>query len=331
MRMRAPLIAGFAATAIACLPSGGAFGADLTALKADIERVAKATGGRLGVGLRHVETGEELYFNRAERFPMGSLFKVPLAVEVLARVEQGSLSLDQPVAIRPADLRPGSGKLKAVFGGPPPMPVRQLLETMLVDSDNTATDLLWKEAGGAPAVAARLAGLGVKGLQVARPTGELLAAASGLSTHTAGQDVTPTRLDALLREHPRETRRAEIAAFLADERDTTTPQAYVALLDRIWRGKALGAQQTAYLLDVMKRCATGSARLRAGLPAGALLAHKTGTLRPLAANDAGIVALPGGRGHLVVVVLVRGSPRDLAGQERAIADVAKAAYARFSE
>lgn len=319
-----------AGAAIALLAAWSAHAADLKVLRAEIERVAKETGGRLGVGVRQVESGEELYFNRGIRFPMGSLFKVPLAVEVLARVEQGALSLDKTIAIRPEDVRPGSGKLKGFFGGPPPMPVGRLLETMLVDSDNTATDLLWKEAGGAQAIAARLAALKVGGIAVARPTGELLTAAAGLSAQAAGQDVTPARLEAWLRDHPRSTRTKDIAAFLKDERDTTTPEAYVALLERIWRGQALGREQTAYLLDTMRRCATGRGRIPAGLPPGTTVARKTGTLRPFAANDAGIIALPGGKGHVILVVLVRESPKGLEDEEGAIAAVARAVYRHFT-
>ena len=48
-------------------------------------------------------------------------------------------------------------------------------------------------------------------------------------------------------------------------------------------------------------------------------------------NDVGIVTLPGGRGHLAVAVFVRGSDRDLATRERAIAQIARAAYDHWSQ
>jgi beta-lactamase class A len=318
-----------AIVAFAVLATAGASAADLHALEAEIERVAKETGGKLGVGVRHMESGQAFYFNRGVRFPMGSLFKVPLAVAVLGRVEQGSLSLEQIVPIQPADLRPGSGKLKNLYGGPGPMSVRQLLETMLVDSDNTATDLLWREAGGARAIAAHLTAMGIKGIHVARATGELIPAAAGVAAQAKGQDLTPARMDALLKEYPRSARSKEMAAFLRDERDTTTPEAYVALLEKIWRGQALGARQSAYLLDVMRRCATGRGRMSAGLPPGTLVARKTGTLMPFAANDAGIIALPGDKGHVVLAVFVRESPKDLAAEEKAIASITRAVYRHF--
>jgi len=303
---------------------------DLAGLQAEIERVAQRTGGTVGVGVRHLESGQELYLNRGVRFPMGSMFKVPVAVQVLALVDQGALALDKKVLLQASDLRPGSGRLVKSFVEPRPLSVRELLETMLIDSDNTATDLLWKEAGGAPAVSARLAALELKGITVARPTGELMAAAMGLSEQAAGKEMTPARMDDLVRQYPRRHRVAEIAAFLKDERDTTSPEAYVGLLARIWRGEALSAPQTALLLDIMYRCATGRGRLPGGLPPGTRVARKTGTLRPHVTNDAGIITLPGNAGYVAVAVLVRESPQDLRAQERAIANIARAVYGHFA-
>ncbi len=303
---------------------------DLASLQADIERVAQSTGGTVGVGVRHLDSGQDLYLNRGVRFPMGSMFKVPVAVQVLALVDRGTLALDKQVLLQASDLRPGSGKLVKTFTGPQPISVRELLEAMLIDSDNTATDLLWKEAGGSPAVSARLAALDLKAINVARPTGDLLAAAMGLRAQAAEAEITPERLNDLARQTPRGSRRGEIAAFLKDQRDTTPPEAYVALLTRIWRGEALSAPQTALLLNIMHRCATGRGRLPGGLPPGTRVARKTGTLQPFVTNDGGIITLPGNGGHVILVVLVRESPLDLKTQERAIADIARLVYAHFA-
>jgi hypothetical protein len=83
---------------------------DLAGLQAEIERIAQGTGGTVGVGVRHIESGQEVYLNRGVRFPMGSIFKVPVAVQVLALVDQGALALDKKVLLQASDLRPGSGR-----------------------------------------------------------------------------------------------------------------------------------------------------------------------------------------------------------------------------
>ncbi len=62
-----------------------------------------------------------------------------------------------------------------------------------------------------------------------------------------------------------------------DVRDTTSPDAMIALMRRILVGDALSVSSRQRLLDAMKRCRTGLKRLRAGLPAGWVVGDKTGT------------------------------------------------------
>lgn len=291
----------------ACLAQGVACAAlhaatpdhDTARLRADIERIARAVGGTTGVGAWHIESGRGIALNRDLRFPMASLFKLALALQFLARVDAGVADLDKTLLLQSSDLRGGSGTLSKGFREPRPISLRELLQAMLIDSDNSATDLLWREAGGSRAVMARLAALGIRGMSVDRPAALLLAA-------------------------------ARQGTLFDDDRDTTTPQAVMALLLTIWRGEALSPNRTALLLDIMSRCATGSRRLRGRLPAITPVAHKTGTFRPGVTNDAGIVSLPGTAGHLAIAVLIKQSPRDLATQERAIADIARAACDHFA-
>ena len=302
---------------------------DAARLQAQIERIAQSVGGTVGVGIRHLETGHEMYVNQRDHFPMASLFKLTVAVQLLTLVEQNAVSLDKIIVVGAPDLRPGSSKLATHFRGPQSLSVLQLLEAMLIDSDNTATDILWKEAGGAKAIKARLVRHGITGLSVDRPTATLIPVAQGIGEFAADTEMTPARLKALRSQVPREQRNSGIATFLNDKRDTTTPVAIVELLSKIWRSEALGAKQTALMLDIMYRCSTGKARLRAGLPRATTVAHKTGTLQPSVTNDAGIIRLPGRGGNLIVVVLIKGSTKALVDQERAIADIARVIYDHF--
>lgn len=302
---------------------------DPARLQEQIERIAQSVGGTVGVGIRHLESGREMYVNRSDHFPMGSIFKLAVAVQLLTQVEQNAVSLEKMIVVGADDLRPGSSKLATNFRGPQSLSVAQLLEAMLIDSDNSATDILWKEAGGAKAIKATLSRLGITGLSVDRPTATLVPAAHGMGEFAADTVMTPSRLKALSRQVPREQSSAAVGAFLNDKRDTTTPVAIVDLLSKIWRAQALGAKQTALLLDIMYRCRTGKARMRAGLPRGTKVAHKTGTLHPIATNDAGIIQLPRRGGNLIVAVLVKGSTQPVAAQERAIAEITRVVYNHF--
>jgi beta-lactamase class A len=280
--------------------------------------------------VRHLESGREFYVNRSVRYPMASVFKVPVAIQLLALVEDGRADLDKMVELRAHDLRPGSGRLAEGFIEPRRIAVRELLERMLVDSDATATDYLLGEIGGVRAVQARLQTLGLGGISVDRTAGHLQAAALGFDNLAADVGPTPADMDRMIQTLPRSRRTGRIAAFMKDERDTATPEGLVAMLTKVRNGETLGGPHTNVLLDIMHRCRTGKGRLPAGLPPGTKVARKTGTFSRLITNDAGIITLPGKLGHVVVTVQIKEASRPLEAQERAIAEVARAVYHHFT-
>jgi hypothetical protein len=53
--------------------------AQTSSLQAELERVTASVGGSIGIGVRHLESGRELYVNRGVRYPMASVFKVPVS------------------------------------------------------------------------------------------------------------------------------------------------------------------------------------------------------------------------------------------------------------
>jgi beta-lactamase class A len=79
----------------------------------------------------------------------------------------------------------------------------------------------------------------------------------------------------------------------------------------------------------MRRCETGPNRIKGLLAPDVVVRHKTGTLGIGVANDVGIIDLPNGAGHLVVAIFVKESSRPADAQERAIAQIARAAYDYF--
>src|SRR5213592_2765926 len=83
-----------------------------------LARLAPLAGGTVGVAAVHLESGREVYFNRVEPFPMASTYKVPIAVQLLTRIDQGEARLDSLIALTPADLHPGSGTLTELFDDP---------------------------------------------------------------------------------------------------------------------------------------------------------------------------------------------------------------------
>src|SRR2546422_7368651 len=141
--------------------------ASLKRLEREIVRVSEVAGGVVGVSAIHLETGRQVSMNGTERFPMASSFKVPIAVQLLTRIDKGEVKLDQMIEIKQSDLHPGSGTITDLFNkGGLALSVRNLMELMLLISDNSATDVLLRTAGGAEAVTARMRAVGVDGINV---------------------------------------------------------------------------------------------------------------------------------------------------------------------
>ncbi|HET7707993.1 MAG TPA: serine hydrolase [Sphingomicrobium sp.] len=164
-----------------------------------------------------------------------------------------------------------------------------LLDAMITRSDNHATDLLIRNLGGPSMIQSWLMQHKVEGIRFDRTIARLLA----------------DRRD------------------LWDVRDSSTPIAMVQLLQKLDSGKLLKPTSRSYLLDLMGRCATGKNRMRALLPYGTRVEHKTGTLNNYT-SDVGFITLPDGR-RLAVAFFARGS----GDRPRAIAEAARKIYDGF--
>lgn len=296
-------------------------------LEREIARLATIAGGRVGVAAIHLETGRYAYLNRHEVFPMASSYKVPIAVQLLTRVDKGEIRLDSMIALRPGDLHPGSGMIAELLDDPGvSLSVRNLLELMLLISDNSATDVVMRTAGGAAAVSTRMRDVGATGIRVDRPTIRLIGDWTGVAD--VSDTTPPVQYREMARAVPDSARKVAASAFNADPRDTSTPEAMARLLEKIWRGQILSPASTQLLLDIMRRSTTGADRLKGMLPPGTEISHKTGTIGGTT-NDVGIISLPDGAGHVVAVVFVRASDKPVPERERAIAQIARAVYDYF--
>lgn len=331
--IRRSAVAALVACALIPGPAAAQAPADpgLARLQAEIERLAPLSGGTMGVGVIHLESGAEVYVNGDVPFPMASTFKVPVAVRLLTMLEHGGLRLDSMITVQESDLHPGSGEISHLLNDPGvSLSVRNLMELMLLISDNSATDILLRTAGGGSAVNARLAELGITGISVDRPTIELIADFVGVKGLPPESARTPAAFQELQRGLTDADRAAARQAFYGDTRDTATPRGMSRLLRAVWARQALDEERAALLLDIMFRCETSPTRLKGMLPQGTRVAHKTGTLSPGVAADVGIIELPGDAGHVVVAVYIKESSADSATQDRAIAHVARAVHDYFA-
>ncbi|HEX6730508.1 MAG TPA: serine hydrolase [Pyrinomonadaceae bacterium] len=217
---------GFASAQTSVTNSSRVADTALPRLEREIARLAKGAGGVVGVSAVHLPTNRQISLNSSERFPMASTYKVPIAIQLLTRVDKGEIRLDQMVPLQPNDLHPGSGTLTDLFNKPGlALSVRNLLELMMLISDNSATDVCLRLAGGPEAVTARMREIGINGIDVNRSTARLIADWIGVTQVPPESEWSLDLFQKLAEGVKQEERKAAAAKFDTDPRDTATPEA----------------------------------------------------------------------------------------------------------
>jgi beta-lactamase class A len=242
--------------------------------------------------------------NEQKHFPMQSVYKFPLAMYVLHKVDLGEFSLDQKIHIGKKDWIPGlySPLHDQYQGREVNLPLREILFNTVSKSDNSGCDVLFRLVGGPKKVQGFIAGLGIRDISI-------------------------------------ETTEAEQArSWEVQYRNWCTPAAMTQLLKLLYRGKGLSEAGTKLLLQMMKTTTTGPMRIVHLLPSGTVVAHKTGTGNTnksgitSATNDVGIITLPNVRKeHLLIAVFVSDAAADEDSRERVIARIARLAYNVYSQ
>jgi beta-lactamase class A len=255
---------------------------------------AKEARGRVGVAAVIVESEESAELNGTAHFPMQSVYKLPISMAVVQLVDEGKLSLEKIVEIRPADFIPAEkhSPLRDQNPSGTRKTIRELIRYALVESDGTASDILLREVGGAPAVMKYLRAFGVNDLIV---------------KHTEMEMSWKTQYE-----------------------DWCTPRAAVQVLLMVQRGNGVSVAGRELILKYMEESQTGAARIRNLLPKGTVVADKTGASgmqngMAAATNDIGLVTLPDGR-HMAIAVFVSDSAAADAVRDSVIANIAFAAW-----
>jgi beta-lactamase class A len=212
-------------------------------------------GGRLGVFVRDTGAGATIEHRADERFPMCSTFKLLTAAAALKRVDDGAERLDRTIAYGPNDLLEYAPIAKAhvAEGG---MTLADLCAAAIDWSDNTAANLVLQAIGGPPGFT-----------QFARSLGDKV-----------------TRLD---RNEPTLNE-----ATPGDERDTTSPRAMAADMQKVLLGDALSDQSRRQLEAWLIDDKVGDKRVRAGLPHSWRIGDKTGSGDHGTANTIAIIRPP---------------------------------------
>lgn len=259
-----------------------------------VAAIANASAGRIGVAAVDLTTGESVGVLGDQRFPLASTSKIAVAATFLEGVDQGRWRLDQAFPLlHPKPSKAFSSSVAPVAVGQS-LPASVLIEQMITRSSNPATDALLRVVGGPKAVNAWMRRAGIRDFSIDRDIATLV---------RDDGEFNP--------------------AHHIDKRDSATPNAMVQLLTGIYQGKLVSADSRRVILGAMSRTVTGKRRIRAYIPAGARVLHKTGTLSGTA-SDIGFIETPDGH-TLAIAIYVTGQGTKPA-RDAKIAAIARALY-----
>lgn len=236
-----------------------------------IAALEKQSGGLIGFAAVDLGSGRRIAHRADQRFALCSTFKWVLAASVLHEIDLGRLSGETILKFGPDDLA-GYAPFADQIRDNPQASILQWAKASVEMSDNVGANLLLRALGGPAKV----------------------------TEFIRAQHDPVTRLD---RDEP------ELNSNIPEDlRDTTSPNAMVGLLQQILLGNSLQDESRETLLDWMRNCQTGHSRLRAGVPAGWVVADKTGTGTRGAVNDVAIL-FPPSRKPILIASYLSGSTR----------------------
>jgi beta-lactamase class A len=119
---------------------------ELAKLRQEITKISKEVKGQMGLYMKHVESGKELAIDADKIFPLGSVFKIPVMMEVFRQANDRILSMDEKLLLENRSLCIGSGILQYLSPGTE-FTIRDLVALMIIATDNTASEMLWKRIG----------------------------------------------------------------------------------------------------------------------------------------------------------------------------------------
>ena len=110
-------------------------------LQGNLERIIADAGGEWGIVVEDLNTNKRLTINADDQFAAQSIIKVPIMVALFTAYEEKKINLDELLSLKRADIVQGAGNLQFLTSGIQ-LPVYDLITLMIIQSDNTATNLL---------------------------------------------------------------------------------------------------------------------------------------------------------------------------------------------
>lgn len=233
--------------------------------------------------------------------PLLSVFKYCIALAVLNKLETGNISLNETITINENMIEKDlySPMLKKYTHYPFKISIRELLEYMISESDNNACDILINYIGGINNLNNFIHDIGFRDI-------EILTSEQEMNT-----DITKQYLN------------------------KAYPKDIVRLMKFIREGELLSPESKIFLDEIMINAKTGENKLKAGLPDGIIIGHKTGSSSrtpeglKIADNDVGYIVLPDNTIYYIAV-MIKDSKMSDDENSKVISEISKIVYEYFT-
>lgn len=270
-------------------------------LRQELNQIISSKNATVGISIKNIEDKDTLSINGNLKMPLMSVFKFHIALAVLNKVDEEKLSLTQDIYIKKKDLHENtwSPMMEDYPNGNINLTLDKLLRYTVSHSDNNGCDILIDLIGGTKEVQKFINKQGIKDFVI-------------------------------------KVNEEQMKTWKKLYVNTTTPLATTELLEKFYKGEILKESTTKYLYQIMVETSRGLTWMKAGLPEGTELAHRTGisgtnddNLR-VAMNDVGIIKLPNGK-HLIVSVYLKNITEKREDSEKIIADITKITWNYFTK
>jgi beta-lactamase class A len=273
-----------------------------TTLRDKIQQIVSTKNAVVGVSIADKRGKEILSINGDKHFPFQSVFKFHIALYMLSEIDKGRFSLDQKIEISKKQVTTDLySPIKDKYPEGATLTIAEIMEYTVSASDNVGCDVLLRLLGGAEKVENYFAKNKFKDISIK----------INEETQQANWDL--------------------------QFQNWTTPKAANKVLSAFYsnKKKLLSKSSHDFVWKTMRETSTGVNRLKAQLPAGTIIAHKTGssgtnkqTGITAAVNDIGVIFLPNGK-HFYISVFVTDSKENAETNEKIIADIGKVAWDYF--
>ncbi|HEY7402420.1 MAG TPA: serine hydrolase [Candidatus Angelobacter sp.] len=295
-------------------------------LRQKLEQISAGVSADWGIYIKSLDTGEEIAINADKTMDTMSTIKIPLMVDVYRQVDAGKISTAERIVMKTGDKRFGTGVLRTLDPGLN-LSFRDALELMIIQSDNSGTDMAFARAGGPAHVTQTMHEMGLNSITATGTSFDWFRALAEAGDPSYAK-FTPEEL--FTHGFPEKLTDADVERFhfegkhpygLSNARDMGR------LLEMIATNKAASEKSCKEMLRMM-----GRQQFRTRIPRFLMddsnTPHKTGDFPPYIANDVGLIETQAGR---VVVVFFSAHHRGFYSElEDAIGRMSEQVWAYFN-